>query len=542
MRLIVVCLLTTACTGVVGVDEPSTTLFPTSTTEVVDQTTSTQLSEVSGCQGESRSRLDDVYESLTRYYNTRDADRLVALVGDGPVSDVSLEPLGSGSYDSVDDWLRAAGRVGDLVTVNGYGPGNPFRLIVERRSPLLEANGIDNLAVTLNFWTDQSCELRVEVTDPISSPDGCRFFIVFDQTVPAQCVGPFQPRALHVAVWTGSLVLVFGGETGTTETAPLTSGLRLDPTKGTWEEIAEAPEGVLAWPGVDALWTGDELHVVGTTTDGQVWEVVVLTYTPASDSWEISPPRPDEYATPGAAVWTGSEVVLAGGDTNAPSNTAWAYDPDRREWRQLDDMPVTAMEGVEAVVVGDVGYFIGGYPDSPAVALDLNTLEWSDIADPELGHIERHVLVGMDGRMALVGGHDGPSQVSMVHIYDLVGDTWTRSSPMPVDPRERTDAVWTGSELIVWGGFGTYAVEPDTDGDYVFGDGAAYDPDTDEWRVLAESPLADRCDHTLTWTGVEMIVVGGLPLCGDPNVLAFGDAALYDPDTDSWRMIPTQED
>ena len=85
------------------------------------------------------------------------------------------------------------------------------------------------------------------------------------------------------------------------------------------------------------------------------------------------------------------------------------------------------------------------------------------------------------------------------------------------------------------GRFATYGTAPDSDGDYVIGDGAAYNPETDAWRILAESPLGERCDHTLTWTGTEMLAFGGLPQCGDPNVLAYGDAALYDPGSDSWR-------
>lgn len=40
--------------------------------------------------------------------------------------------------------------------------------------------------------------------------------------------------------------------------------------------------------------------------------------------------------------------------------------------------------------------------------------------------------------------------------------------------------------------------------------------------------------RTLTWTGSEMLIFGGVPACGD---YASGEAALYYPETDSWRLV-----
>ena len=82
--------------------------------------------------------------------------------------------------------------------------------------------------------------------------------------------------------------------------------------------------------------------------------------------------------------------------------------------------------------------------------------------------------------------------------------------------------VWTGEEMIVWGG------ESDELGSEVFSDGAAYDPETGQWRLIAESPLRPRIYHVAAWTGEEMLIVGGIP---------WPDAAAYDPTSDSWRPI-----
>lgn len=81
--------------------------------------------------------------------------------------------------------------------------------------------------------------------------------------------------------------------------------------------------------------------------------------------------------------------------------------------------------------------------------------------------------------------------------------------------------VWTGEDLIVWGGEAS-------DQGPAFADGAAYNPSTNTWRLIAESPLSPRTFHVAVWTGNEMLIVAG-----------FGerDGAAYDPATDSWRSI-----
>ena len=82
---------------------------------------------------------------------------------------------------------------------------------------------------------------------------------------------------------------------------------------------------------------------------------------------------------------------------------------------------------------------------------------------------------------------------------------WREANPLNApSKREASSVVWTGSELIVWGGF--------ADGDYL-GSGARYDPEADHWSQTSEqgAPSA-RAWHTAVWTGTEMIVWGGGPL------------------------------
>jgi hypothetical protein len=106
--------------------------------------------------------------------------------------------------------------------------------------------------------------------------------------------------------------------------------------------------------------------------------------------------------------------------------------------------------------------------------------------------------------------------------YDPAADSWRRLSPAPLSERSSARAVWTGCEVIVWGGYANRGLD----------DGAAFEPTTDSWRMLPEAPLGGRVPVAMVWTGDEVIVWGDMER---PNPL--GDGAAYDPATDRWREI-----
>ena len=102
-------------------------------------------------------------------------------------------------------------------------------------------------------------------------------------------------------------------------------------------------------------------------------------------------------------------------------------------------------------------------------------------------------------------------------------DTWmatSRGTSIPAGREEHT-AVWTGSEMIVWGGYS---------GSSYLNTGGRYDPSTDSWTATSLTNAPDgRVDHTAVWTGTEMIVWGGWNF---PDRLNTG--GKYNPSTDSW--------
>jgi hypothetical protein len=96
----------------------------------------------------------------------------------------------------------------------------------------------------------------------------------------------------------------------------------------------------------------------------------------------------------------------------------------------------------------------------------------------------------------------GGSTVNTGGVYDPANDTWTATLADATAPLSRTShtAVWTGTKMIVWGGYTTGRVNT----------GGVYDPAGNSWSAtsLTSVPTA-RTDHTAVWTGTQMIVWGG---------------------------------
>jgi N-acetylneuraminic acid mutarotase len=126
------------------------------------------------------------------------------------------------------------------------------------------------------------------------------------------------------------------------------------------------------------------------------------------------------------------------------------------------------------------------------------------------------------GQEMVVWGGVGTQLLDDGGRYDPMSDAWTPTGNVGAPtPRFAHTGVWTGTQLIVWGGRGVSSY---------LDSGGRYDPAADTWAPLSEnnSPVG-RYRHTAVWTGSEMIVWGGLDGQG---VSATG--GRYDPTTDAW--------
>src|SRR6202030_377319 len=102
------------------------------------------------------------------------------------------------------------------------------------------------------------------------------------------------------------------------------------------------------------------------------------------------------------------------------------------------------------------------------------------------------------------GGDDYSKCFDTGGRYSPATDTWkpTATAGAP-SARSSHTAVWTGSEMIVWGG------SDFTPGGFL-DSGARYRPATDRWLPAAPAGASSgRNSHVAVWTGSEMIVWGG---------------------------------
>ena len=98
--------------------------------------------------------------------------------------------------------------------------------------------------------------------------------------------------------------------------------------------------------------------------------------------------------------------------------------------------------------------------------------------------------------------------------YNPVTNSWLAAtlSGAPSARQEHT-AVWTDSEMIVWGGIGTAS----------FATGGRYNPSTDSWVATTTTGApAPRYAHSAVWTGSEMIVWAGFRSGAGGEIISAG--------------------
>lgn len=110
--------------------------------------------------------------------------------------------------------------------------------------------------------------------------------------------------------------------------------------------------------------------------------------------------------------------------------------------------------------------------------------------------------------------------------------TWRILATGTLNSRHNTTRVWTGRELVIWGGcdYVNYYSCGESDLEW-FRDGAVYDPLSDTWRTMAPSPLFDATHTTAVWVGTEVLYITQ----SNTGVVS---AASYNPALDQWTLLP----
>jgi len=277
---------------------------------------------------------------------------------------------------------------------------------------------------------------------------------------------PSTVKATDVAVWTGSRMLVMG----------LTNG-SYNPATGTWHRIARP---ILPDEAAVVAWTGHQAIIWGGTCCGGV-SGQGQAYNPATNTWQLLPAAPLQPRRGAVGAWTGKELIITGGSSSGPRTLrdGAAYNPATRTWRTIAPMPL-GRTGATAVWDGTELIVIGGRTGSgPASRFAARPL-----------------------------------------TYNPAANHW-RWLPKMAYPRSGFGAVWTGRQVLVWGGLTATGTPPPH--------GEAYTPATSTWTALPQAPLRGRANPIAVWTGRRMIVWGGTA----PGH-RYTDGAAFTPAAGSW--------
>jgi len=308
-----------------------------------------------------------------------------------------------------------------------------------------------------------------------------------------------------------------------------------------WEQRADtgAPS---ARANHTVVWTGSEMIVWGGFSyDGAAhrWGDGGR-YDPAANTWTaVSLTGAPSARSHHAAVWTGSEMIVWGGSGQSYLNDGGGYNPATDSWTAMGTTTApTGRYGHTAVWTGTEMIVWGGFnTDSSPPYLDdggrYNPATDTWIAVNTIGAPagrDYHTAVWSGSEMIVWGGANGGSYLNDGGRYDPGSDSWVAVNAFGAPAgREYHTAVWTGSEMIVWGG---------ANGGSYLNDGGRFDPVSNSWRVVpANSALNGRINHTAVWTGSEMIIWGGG--FSDGSWHSLGDGGRFSPVSGGWSAVTT---
>ena len=214
----------------------------------------------------------------------------------------------------------------------------------------------------------------------------------------------------------------------------------------------------------------------------------VLIYDLTTSKWSISEASP---SVPGRmkhhAFWTGDQMLVWGGVTD-PSGPGLGislahgatFNPGTNVWNQLNPASAPIARRFASAV-------LTGSDDAPE---------------------DRQLIVygGCDRQV----GRYCPKYYNDGGIYNFKTGTWRAIQSGNFSARAWHSAVWTGSQMVVWGGLNRTPLR----------DGAVFSPGVDQasdkWLQISGVVDDGRWGHGATWSSGRMLIWGGQAKLGEP--------------------------
>ena len=386
---------------------------------------------------------------------TDPADTATGVFVDGSISVTFSEPMNAATISTTTFTLEDASHIQVPANVS----------YVDNTATLTPIN---SLVLSAPYTATVTTGVRDLAGNALSAAHTWSFTTETDAWKTTTVTGAPTGRIKPAAVWTGTQMIVWGGQGSA---GFVNTGGVYDPIGDTWSATAVTSSTPAPRFRHTAVW--DDLHakmiVWGGVDAVPNYFNNGAAYDPAATKWSpIATPSNFAGRVDHTAIWTGTKMIVWGGvDRSVPN-----YFPD-------------------------------------GAAYDPATNIWSPIATPSnFAGRSNHTAVWTGKEMIVWGGNTNAGVTNSGAAYDPATDSWrlisTSGAPLP---RLDQTVVWTGPagiSMVVWGGW--------DGGSILFNDGGRYDPVTDSWKATDQTvnvTPTKRTDHTAVWTGSEMIVWGG---------------------------------
>jgi N-acetylneuraminic acid mutarotase len=306
---------------------------------------------------------------------------------------------------------------GSIESEPSFGDGGRYDPSTESWRPMTEQGAPSPRAAHTAVWTGEEMIVWGGAAydgEQKNFSDGGRYDPLTDSWRPISLIGAPSARYRHVAAWTGSQMIVWGGSSVDNGTGILRDGGIYDLATDSWWLIEEFGLPAEVYSSNDAVWTGSQLLLVATSYSGSVPYAVVF-FNPATGVWSVANMSGAPNVVEEQVTWTGTELLLWGQRIETVGSTGSRYDPVTDSWSPMSKAGAPSDRSLSTMVWADSRAFL-----------------WGGIGRPTTGN-----------ETALKTGA----------AYDPIADAWDEL-PRPFDDvgREAHTAVWTGSEMIAWGG------------------------------------------------------------------------------------------
>lgn len=205
-------------------------------------------------------------------------------------------------------------------------------------------------------------------------------------------------------------------------------------------------------------------------------------------------------------------------------------------WKQLDAAAAAVPTGsiIMTDVFPDAALTSAGFSIYRLIFLDSSTQygpygNWANMDTTNCQYFNLNAsqppMVAGGGYIYTYGTDNGSPFESIITRYNPLTNTWQRLNNLPaglLTPKDRPTFIWTGTELLIWGGNGA-------------NDGYRYNPNTNIWTTMSNTnvPVA-RNFYLACFSGTELIIWGG----NDVNTnAALSTGSRYNLASNTWTAM-----